>query len=368
MTNSPIPRREQGFALLLVLILSLVLLPFAVEFSMQVSLETRTAINVTDQLKIENAIDGQYEIMLAHLRYDVLENEIDSWEDVWNKEELISRTEEDVNVALTTHIFDEQAKFNIRTVAEGPTERQMLQRNRLKRLLIEFRRDTNFELGSGEAESWARAISEWVGKGAVRQGVPTPRMADGRTVLVLEELLMLPEVSGERFESILYDKREDDNVAPGLHRYLTVYGNGKLNLNTCDEAILRAYFPENPDAAERIIDRRENPPEEDNPDDSSFSEDEEAGNPYTDVMQVAQVDGITPEILQANGVDPALDFDVLSHVYSFRIVGETDTTRRDELFAVERVPGSTEEEPLEGFRLLLRQERTDILENLDLDN
>lgn len=358
-------RHEQGFALLLVIILSLVLLPFAVEFSMQVSLETRTAINVTDQLKIENAIDGQYEIMLAHLRYDVIENEIDSWEDVWNKEELVSRTEEDVDVALTTHIFDEQAKFNIRSLAEGATERQMQARQRLKRLLMEYRRDTDFELGTGEAETWARAISEWVGKGAMRGNVPTPRMADGRTVLVLEELLMLPEVHGERFNSLLYDKREGEHSAPGLHRYLTVYGSAKINLNTCDEALLRAYFPENPDVAERIIERRENPPEEAD-DEVTFSDDEtDVGNPYTEVMQVSQVDGVTPEILQANGVDPALDFEVMSNVFSFRIVGETDTTRRDELFAVERVPGSTEDEPLEGFRLLLRQERTDILENLD---
>ena len=61
------------------MILSLVLMPFAVEFSMQVQLETRTALNVTDQLKIDNEIDGQYEIMLAHLRYDAKENEIDSY-------------------------------------------------------------------------------------------------------------------------------------------------------------------------------------------------------------------------------------------------------------------------------------------------
>ena len=358
-------RRERGFALLLVIILSLVLLPFAVEFSMQVSLETRTAINVTDQLKIENAIDGQYEIMLAHLRYDVIENDIDSWEDVWNKEELVSRTEEDVGVALTTHIFDEQGKFNIRTLAEGPTERQMLARKRLKQLLMEFRRDTDYELGTGEADSWGRAIAEWVGKGAARGNVPTPRMADGRTVLVLEELLMLPAVSGERFDTLLYDRREGDRSAPGLHRYLTVYGTGKLNLNTCDGALLRAYFPENPDVAERIIDRRETPAEDAEGDTSSSDSTEGTGNPYTNVMEVAQIEGIGPDVLQANGVDLALDFDVLSNVFSFRIVGETDTTRRDELFAVERVPGASEEEPMEGFRLLLRQERIDILENLD---
>jgi len=357
------PPDEHGFALLLVLLLTLVLLPFAVEFSMQVALETRTAINVTDELKIENAIDGQYEIMLAHLRYDILENDIDSWDDVWNDEQLVSRTEEDVNVALTTHVFDEQAKFNLRTLTEGPQERQMLQRKRLRALLQEFRRDTEFELSSGEAEAWSRGIIEWVTKGAVRTNVPSPRMEDGRTILVLEELLLLPEVQGEHFDTILYDRRDGERVAPGLHRFLTVYGTGKVNLNTCELALLRAYFPQNPDAAERIIDHRESPPEGE--EDTSTTDEETSGNPFTDVMQVAQIDGITPEILQGNGVDPSLDFDVLSNVFSFRIVGETDTSRRDELFVVERVPGASEEEPLEGFRLRLRQERTDVLEQIE---
>ena len=114
-----------------------------------------------------------------------------------------------------------------------------------------------------------------------------------------------------------------------------------------------------------IVEHRESPPAEEEGDVTYAGEEGETGNPFTDVMQVTQVEGVTPQVLQANGVDAALDFDVASNVFSFRIVGETDTTRRDELFAVERVPGSSEEEPLEGFRLLLRQERTDILENLD---
>ena len=66
--------------------------------------------------------------------------------------------------------------------------------------------------------------------------------------------------------------------------------------------------------------------------------------------------------LQKNQVDPGLDFDVKSNVFSLRISGETDVTGRDELFVVERVPGAKKEDPMEGFRLLLRQERIDPLE------
>ena len=147
----PRPARERGLALLLVLLLSLILLPFAVEFAYQVDLESRTALNVTDQLKIENAIDGQFEIMLARLRYDAGENDVDIDTDSWNDTEALRRTEESVGVALTTTIFDEQAKLNLRTLGEGPAERRVLMRARLARLLVEVRRDTAFDIGESEA-------------------------------------------------------------------------------------------------------------------------------------------------------------------------------------------------------------------------
>lgn len=357
---------EGGFALLLVMLLLLILAPFAYEFSMQVQLEAKTAQNVTDQLMIANELDGQYEIMLARLRYDAGENEIDSYEDSWNDSELTSRQEKETGVALTTTVFDEQGKFNLRQLVEGPVERQKLARERFKLLLSLFRQDTDFELSASEAETWAQQITEYLGKGPARANIPTPRMADERTILVLEELNFLEDVAGKPFSQVLYDQRKEDRVAPGLHRFVTIYGSGKLNLNTVKQQTLRTYFPVNPELADRIIERRDNPPEDEEGmtsyDDEEDSED--AGNPYTDVMQITEVEGVEPPALQANQVDPSLDFDVASNFFSFRVVAETQSTRRDEFFVVERVPGSSQEEPLEGFRLLLRQERTDPLEDV----
>lgn len=359
-------REESGFALLLVMLLLLILGPFAYEFTAQVQLEAMTAANVSDQLKVANEMDGQYEVMLARLRFDAGENEIDSYDDSWNDDELTSRQEAETEVAINTTMFDETAKFSLRQLHEGPVERQALAKERLRRLLVEYRRDTDFELSASEAESWAQQIAEYIAKGGVRQGIPTPRMTDQRRILVLEELHFLPDVSGHAFSFILYDQREDDHVAPGLHRFLTVYGSGKVNLNTTSEELLRAYFPINPELAERIVERRDNPPEdEEGMAQSSEDDGESSGNPYTEVVQITQVEGVTPESLQANQVDPNLDFDVKSDFFSFRVLGETRTTRRDEFFVVERVPANSQDDPLEGFRLLLRQERIDPLENLD---
>jgi hypothetical protein len=62
-------------------------------------------------------------------------------------------------------------------------------------------------------------------------------------------------------------------------------------------------------------------------------------------------------VLQRNGIDSAVEFDVKSDFYSIRIEGMTLRTQRNELYAVQRVKGT---EGI-GFRFLLHQERTDRL-------
>jgi type II secretory pathway component PulK len=369
MASSPrIHRRqgERGIALLLVLLLSLILVPFASEFTMQVNLEATTAVNVSDELKIENAIDGQYEVMLAQFRFDLESNETDTADDEWNSETVRSRSEGDVGVALTTWVWDEHSKFNLLQLGDEDLERRKLAKERLTRLLLEYRRDTEEELSSGDAEQWAEQISEWVNRGSLRANLPKPNVADKRrSILVLDELDLLPDVGDRRFSQLLADQKGDHGVAPGLHRFVTIYGDGKLNLNTVDEVILRAYFPRDPELAERIIERRESAPEEDEPTFSNEGEEDQLGNPYTAVEQINEVEGVDPPTLQENGVDANLDFTTRSNFFSMRIIGETQTSRRDELFVIERVPEEGEEAKLKGFRLLLRQERTDILETLE---
>ncbi len=186
-------------------------------------------------------------------------------------------------------------------------------------------------------------------------------------IILLDELEFLPAVGDQRFSHLLNDQKDESGVAPGLRRFVTIYGDGKLNLNTVEEVVLQTYFPQNPELSERIIDRRETASEEDEPSFSSDDESDTTGNPYTSVEQINEVEGVSAPTLQKNGVDVGLDFTTKSHYFSMRIIGETQTSRRDELFVIERVPGAAEGDAIEGFRLLLRQERTDILETLDAE-
>ncbi len=351
-------RKQTGIALLVVMMLAAIIIPFAAEFAYQIALEYTTALNVSDQLAIDNAIESQYQIVLARLEHDGQGNTTDTYEDPWNDEELRSRTDDDTGVSLSTTMFDEQGKFNVHILAEASAARKPIWKERLTELIKYFRADTKFD-ADPYAEEVSDAIFRWVNGEVSRGSVPKPNTADDRAMLVLEELHFVSDL----FEKhrLLEDIREGDEVAPGLHRFLTVYGNGKINLNTAPKAVLQAVFNKDPDLAERIIERRDGAGE-----DAPESEDgeEAGGNPFTDPNQILEVEGVDQPRLVANKVVPADDFDVRSNYFSVRIAAQKEQSRREELFVVERVPGNDPNGPIDGFRHLLCQERTDPLEEL----
>lgn len=355
---------QAGIALLVVMMLGAIIIPFAAEFAYQISIESITASNVTDQLALDNALESQYQIVLARLAYDGVGNTTDSLDDSWNDEELLSRTDEDSGVNLSTVIFDEQGKFNVHVLAEASPERRLIWKERLAELIKRFRADTKFDAASN-AEEIAEEISRWVNGQTSRGAIPKPKTQDDRAMLVLEELNFVSDIF-ER-ERLLEDIREGDEVAPGLHRYLTVHGTTKINLNTADKVVLQAIFRNDPDIADRIIERREGTSEDE---DAPFEETDEAGgggNPFTDPNQVMEVEGVTQPLLLANKVIPAEDFEVRSNFFAIRIAAQKEQSRREELFIVQRVPGNDPNGEIEGFRHLLCQERTDPLEELPQD-
>jgi len=369
MVASPRPRSaERGVALLIVLLLTLIIVPFAAEFSYQISLETMTADNVTAQLAIDNAIESQYEAVLARLRYDAPNNQYDCYDDAWNEADLRSRTDQQSEVQLETRVFDEQGKFNLRMLAQGSEAERQLWKARLIVIFEKFREGTRYD-AAGYGEELAEAVYRWLNADATRGEVPKPKMIDDSPILTLDDLMLIDE----RFEKnqMLVDVRTGDDVAPGLHRFLTVFGTGKVSLNTAERVVLEAFFPVDPDIAQRIIERRggsRDDQEEEEEQEQSGTEqgtgEEPSGGtePFTDVMQVNEVEGVTANLLRANNVDLQRDFAVKSDYFLVRIAGEAANARREELYVVQRVPSSNPESGIDGFRHLLHQERTDSLE------
>ena len=351
------------------------------ELAFQADYELLAARNVSDMMQIEYAIDGQLEVVLGQLRYDKRQNDATDTEfEDWNSERMRSRRDGDVG--LETRVVDEQGKFWLGNLVTGTDARKARSKEVLVRILDLFREGISADKTQGgdldvaDAEDMAGRIVRYMTREGASGQVPKPSTTGtagaGDVPLLLDELLFVDTKDSRLFQTLLYDQQVKDVVAPGLHRYLTVYGPGKVNLNTAPLVVLKAHFSNvsDRDYAQKMIDRRREAPDTSKSGGSSAMSGTSStttagsggGNPYGAVTDLTDgsIDGLNPEVLQRNGIDPALDFDVKSDWFTVRIEGATERTQRTELYALERVK-------TDGFRFLLHQERSDRLLELDED-
>jgi hypothetical protein len=370
----PAPRRappagpgERGIALLLVLLFIPLVFAIVGELAYDSEVEHRSALNVKDQAVIEYGIDGEFELALARLRYDKRQNEVDSEFDDWAEKE--ARDDAESGVALTTVVSDEGGKFNLARLVTGTEAQQARAKEILVRILDLYREETSVDVSLVDAQELVEKIGMHLRRESSAGQIPHPKTNPPGVPLLLDQLVF---VDPKRMPDLLVDVRtRDGRVADGLHRYVTAFGGSKVNLNTAPLLVLQSFFADSRDRdyAGGIVDRRNGAtvegqpatpsgmgasPQTPGPSDSTDPLDPEQGNPFTDVNQITEVEGLTMEVLQRNGIEPANDFDVKSDFFSIRVIGETNATQRIEFYVVERVAS-------DGFRFLLHQERTDAL-------
>lgn len=342
-----------------------IVLVLVAELDYQSRLEGLAAANVSDLDAIEYAIDGEFEVALALLKYDKKQGEgTDSEGEIWNDDRYRRRSEGDV--ALTMRMFDEQGKFNLTRLVTGNDAQQKKARDYLVRLLQIYREDLSDppEKGGAIDVGMAQDVADKIVKYMKREGaqgqIPKPKSSPANVPLLLDEIVF---ADTKLLPTLLRDMRVGEKIAPGLHRYVTVHGTGRINVNTAPLAVLKALFSVETDRdyAQRIIDRRRSEPDATSRGSSRPSSttptSTASGNPFTDAntqLTDGSVEGLTQEVLQKNAIVTAEDLDVKSDVFGVRIQGVTDRTQRDEFYVVERVK-------TDGFRFLLHQERTDPL-------
>ena len=145
----------------------------------------------------------------------------DSSRDSWAKPQ--SRAEND----LTTYywIEAENAKLNLLSLWSPDPKWAEFSRDQIVRLLDSLREDTEFDIGSSDADRIVRNIEEWARRpGSERLPRPPlksddPNAQDFTLPLHLDELLMLPDMTEELF----YDQVLDGRVIRGLESVLTIW-------------------------------------------------------------------------------------------------------------------------------------------------
>ncbi len=313
----------------------------------QIEEELRTARWAVDQLQVENEIDGQLERVLAVLREDAGGERIDALADPMFAHGSDSRFALEREVPSRVQVVDERSKLNLLALGrtEAP-ERQAILRERLVRLLVLARGATPTRLGEARARelvdgaaTYLRALEEEQAREVLAPGLhrPTP------------SLLALAKFN-PAWAALLHDRVEGGVMIPGLERYVTTYGDGRVNLNTADVLVLQALFPSDPALAERIVARRPALPR------PGAGPTAPRARPFRDVEELRQLEGVNDERLLADGVDLASDLDVRSEVFSVFVDVTSDLQRRREQLVVERryLPAVAGQPPeFEGFARLL---------------
>jgi type II secretory pathway component PulK len=129
---------------------------------------------------------------------------------------------------LTTYVWveDENRKFNVYSLVSSDDEFARESKVRFVRLIDYLRDDSQYDLSSSDGERLANQLTEWMrGAGRTQQMPKPPLKSDGTKggeislPLHLDEIRMFEGVTDELF----YDQVVDNRLIPGLESVLTVW-------------------------------------------------------------------------------------------------------------------------------------------------
>lgn len=394
--------REGGSALVLALIAAFLLLIVSFEVAHTTRIETFITANIEDDTKLEVGCRSGLEKALAILREDRQQTEIDSQQEAWWTLTSETLTEEDVAsdeflyddpyrslsadseteraTNLLIEIFDESAKWNLYLLNVEDDLKKRERIDSLANVIDRFREETDGDVTFGDAREMAAEIAAYVGRSEDRPYRDTllPPVKKPGTLLDLSELLYVEGVTPD----VLWDRLSDDGerVIPGLYRFVTIWSDLQININTAEHAALAGVFdPKDVHLAERILEHRDEVSEE-RERESSFQRsrrereesersgdtgvDPTGGAPFTQISDLNEkVDGMTQEVY--NKISSYVT--VQSSVFSVFVTaerGEHGLFRRTKCWVVRRSEMGFQilQEKLVDFPYLVDPERRESAE------
>ncbi len=267
------PRRqnERGIALILVLIILPLVAIIMVQLNFETTIGQHLAANILANQQFKFAISARVGQMRLRLVRDLKNDNqnqqqqgaYDHYSDEWGPDSEQGQTatmvtrgdkEQGDEITLYTEVMDEQSKFNINLLRH--TDKKRRERSfEVFRALLDFFRDSRYgdmednewDLNENEAEEVAQAVLKFV-KGDDRDRrvgaseIPAPAGDMQQGVLSVDDLIFCHRLLREKRLLERFTDLDSGQVMPSLADYLTIYGDGRINVNTAPIAVLRAMF------------------------------------------------------------------------------------------------------------------------------
>ena len=255
MMKTPIANKK-GVALILVLLMVSVIVVLTLQLNVSSRSQVHEAANLGDGIRVLYIAKSGLFAGMGLLSED--RGEADTLNEAWSRAEALSEQSKDYFEGghLELVIEDEAGKININKLVEGNGFNNAV-KGVLSRLLFQ----PQFKLQDREVEDLLNAIKDWIdtdaevtatgAENAYYQGLGKSTTVRNGPMESIDELLLVRGVTRELFHGT--------SERPGLARFLTVQGEGSININTAPKEVLRALAPSiTEDAANRMDDYRRN--------------------------------------------------------------------------------------------------------------
>ena len=230
--------QEKGIVLLMVLWIMIILSAIALSFIYMMRLETKMAKYQLYAAQAFYLTKAGLNRAITQLTIDKkLNQQIDTLKESWS---VNPRAYEDAALSrgsFNVKVIDESSKVNINIASPGllrilPAIKDAENRAEICDSIIDWRdADSNHELNGAEDNYY--------------QSLPEPYDCKDGPLDTIEELLLVKGI--------------DENLLKTLKDIITVYGDGKINLNTAGLSVLSCLLGGNVDLAQNIIERRAGP-------------------------------------------------------------------------------------------------------------
>lgn len=249
---------ERGAALILVILMVSIIVAVTMELNASSRANVYEAANFRDRVKTLYIAKSGFNAAATLLLRD--NNNYDALTEIWARTEILSPYSAQLfegDGHCTLIIEDESGKIPVHKLVSGSAYNQQY-----RDILARFLSLPEFDLKPDQVESIIDSIKDWLdsdedisGRGAESayyQTLAPPYNSKNGALDSLDELLLVQGITPEIFFGA--------EGKPGIRDFLTVYGDGQININTAPKMVLMALSVDmTPERAEAMDNFRRDP-------------------------------------------------------------------------------------------------------------
>ena len=253
-------RSQQGVALIIVLLIIAILSTIVVEMSYSARVDLNIAGNLRDRLKAacmaRSGVQAAQALLKADQQMDTFfQQETDTVEEIWDLTEIIPFPATEEGGYFVIEITDEAGKININQLNSGNNDPELFLLSNL--LYLE-----EFDLKPMQREQKLSANNflDWIDEDDTTEGSVG---FEDTLYNVLDDPYVSKDQAFDSIAEIALVSGVDDEVFNTIKEYVTIFTDGKINVNTAPLPVLQAIHPsiaQNPSLAVTIDAARINAP------------------------------------------------------------------------------------------------------------